>query len=87
MPEQLRSQIKGYSCAGCRFIARLPDSKEKAEEYAAIGMLHEAAVTAAQSRDSAMLSTIQGMVGSTTNPLGAAVMQLRERLNAGISRS
>lgn len=71
---------------GRRFIARLPDAKEKAEEYAAIGMLHEAAVAAAQSKDSDMLSAIQGMVGGSSNPLGAAVSQLKDRLAAGVSR-
>ena len=64
----------------------MPDAKEKAEEYAAIGMLHEAAVVAAQSKDSDMLSTIQGMVGGTSSPLGAAVMQLKDRLAASVTR-
>ena len=72
----------------CRFIARLPEAREKAEEYANIGMLTEAANAAAQSKDTDMLATIQGMVGGTSNPLGAAVSQLKDRLQgaAGVSR-
>jgi hypothetical protein len=62
-----------------RFIARLPDGKKKAEEYAAAGMFHEAAETAAQAKDSDMLSTIQSMVGAAS-PLGVAVSQIKERL-------
>ncbi|KAK9786074.1 hypothetical protein WJX73_008313 [Symbiochloris irregularis] len=69
-----------------KFIARLPEAREKAEEYAAIGMLTEAANAAAQSKDTDMLSAIQGMVGGSSNPLGAAVSQLKDRLSAGVSR-
>ena len=67
---------------GCRFIARLPDVKRKAEEYAAIGMYQEAAEMAAQSKDSDMLSRIQGIVGSASQ-VGMAVTQFRNRLAGG----
>ena len=68
----------------CRFIARLPDAKRKAEEYAAVGMYQEAAEMAAQSKDSDMLSKIQGIVGSASQ-VGIAVTQFRNRL-AGAGR-
>ena len=64
-----------------RFIAKLTDGKRKAEEYTAIKMYQEAAETAAQSRDSDMLSKIQGLVGSSS-PLGLAVTQIKDRLQA-----
>ncbi|KAK9815234.1 hypothetical protein WJX72_000416 [[Myrmecia] bisecta] len=63
-----------------RIIARISDSKRKAEEYAAIGMYQEAAETAALSRDSELLSRIQNMVG-TASPLGVAVTQIKDRLS------
>ncbi|KAL3162570.1 hypothetical protein ABBQ38_008623 [Trebouxia sp. C0009 RCD-2024] len=67
------------ACA--KLVARLPDASRKAEEYAALGMFQEAAETAATVKDSAMLSKIQGMVG-TASPLGATVAQIRDRLTA-----
>ena len=42
-------------------------------------MYREAAETAAKSRDSDMLSKIQGLVGGTS-PLGLAVTQIKDRL-------
>lgn len=66
----------------CRFIARLPDGKAKAEEYTAVKMYKEAAETAAHSKDSDMLSKIQGLVGSAS-PIGLAVAQVKDRLQAG----
>lgn len=65
-----------------RIIARLPDGKRKAEEYAAAGLLQEAAECAARARDSDMLGKLQDMVG-TVSPLGVAVAQLKERLQPG----
>ena len=65
-----------------RFIARLPDGKHKAEEYAAARMFQEAAECAARARDSDMLSKLQDTLG-TTSPLGLAVAQIKERLQAG----
>ncbi|KAA6418805.1 MAG: vacuolar sorting-associated 16 protein [Trebouxia sp. A1-2] len=67
--------------ATARLVARLPDASRKAEEYAALGMFQEAAETAATVKDSAMLSKIQGMVG-TSSPLGATVAGIRDRLTA-----
>ncbi len=68
--------------AARRFIARLPDGKHKAEEYAAARMFQEAAECAARARDSDMLSKLQDTLG-TTSPLGLAVAQIKERLQAG----
>ena len=65
-----------------RLIGRLPDGKRKAEEYAAAGLLQEAAECAARARDGDMLSKLQASIG-TTSALGVAVSQLRERLAAG----
>lgn len=65
-----------------RVIAKLPDGKRKAEEYTSLKMYREAAETAAHSKDSDMLSKIQGLVGSSS-PLGLAVTQLKDRLQAG----
>ncbi|KAK9907253.1 hypothetical protein WJX75_000093 [Coccomyxa subellipsoidea] len=65
-----------------RIIARLPDGKRKAEEYAAAGLLQEAAECAARARDSDMLSKLQDMIG-TVSPLGVAVGQLKDRLQSG----
>ncbi len=66
----------------CRIIGRLPDGKKKAEEYAAAGLLKEAAECAARARDSDMLSKLQDMIG-TVSPLGVAVSQLKDRLQSG----
>lgn len=73
------------SGACTRFIARLPDGKHKAEEYAAVKMFQEAAECAARSRDSDMLSKIQDTLG-TSSPLGLAVAQIKERLQTGGGR-
>jgi hypothetical protein len=74
----LRGGPRDMSIA-CRFIAKLPDGKKKAEEYTALKMYREAAETAAKSRDSDMLSKIQSLVGGTS-PLGLAVTQIKDRL-------
>jgi hypothetical protein len=71
--------------ARCRLIARLPDAKRQAEEYAAAGMFQEAAETAAQNRDGDMLSKIQGMVGATS-PLGLAVSKIGQSLQLPMNR-
>lgn len=42
-----------------RFIARLPNGKRKAEEYAASGLFAEAAEAAAAARDGELLGRIQ----------------------------
>eukprot|EP00891_Asterochloris_glomerata_P007024 jgi/Astpho2/7024/e_gw1.00107.12.1_t len=68
-----------------RLISRLPDASRKAEEYAAIGLLQEAAEAAAQVQDSAMLTRIQGMVG-VGSPLSAAVTQLKDRITSAATR-
>eukprot|EP00891_Asterochloris_glomerata_P007022 jgi/Astpho2/7022/Aster-x0748 len=61
------------------------DASRKAEEYAAIGLLQEAAEAAAQVQDSAMLTRIQGMVG-VGSPLSAAVTQLKDRITLAATR-
>lgn len=43
----------------CRFIARLPNGKRKAEEYAAAGLFAEAAEAAAVAKDGELLGRIQ----------------------------
>jgi hypothetical protein len=52
-----------WPCVACRaarrIIGRLPDGKRKAEEYAAAGLLQEAAECAARVRDGDMLSKLQ----------------------------
>ena len=63
----------------CRLIARLPDAKRQAEEYAAAGMFQEAAETAALNRDGDMLSKIQDLVGAAS-PLGLAVSKIGQSL-------
>ena len=80
------SITQGYSwwvtCV-LRIIGRLPDGKHKAEELAAAGLLQEAAECAARVRDGDMLSKLQDMIG-TVSPLGGAVSQLKDRLQAGV---
>ncbi len=66
-----------------RIIGKLPDGKHKAEELAAAGLLREAAECAARVRDGDMLSKLQDMIG-TVSPLGGAVSQLKDRLQAGV---
>ena len=66
-----------------RIIGRLPDGKHKAEELAAAGLLQEAAECAARVRDGDMLTKLQDMIG-TASPLGGAVSQLKDRLQAGV---
>ena len=45
-----------------RFIARLPNGKRKAEEYAASGLFAEAAEAAAAAKDGVLLGRIQAAV-------------------------
>ena len=66
-----------------RIIGRLPDSKHKAEELAAAGLLQEAVECAARVRDGDMLTKLQDMIG-TVSPLGGAVSQLKDRIQAGV---
>ena len=60
----------------------MPDEKRKAEALASMHMFSEAAEVAAQSKDSALLSRIQGMVGNAA-PLHSAISQLKDRINFG----
>ena len=58
----------------------MPDEKRKAEALAGMRMFSEAAEVAAQSKDSDLLSRIQGMV-SNTAPLHSAISQLKDRIS------
>lgn len=60
-------------------IGRLPDLKARAEAYAQVGLIREAAEAAAAAKDADMLSKLKGMVGQSS-PIGLAIDQLRERL-------
>mmetsp|Transcript_15272 Transcript_15272/g.46155 ORF Transcript_15272/g.46155 Transcript_15272/m.46155 type:complete len:862 (+) Transcript_15272:225-2810(+) len=62
-----------------RFIARMPNGKRKAEEYASAGLFPEAAEAAAAARDGELLGRIQAAVGAAS-PLGSAITQIRDRL-------
>ena len=77
--------LPGHDVGLCRLVKRMPDDKRKAEAYASLGMMHEAAIVAAQVKDSDMLGRIQGMVGSAGTPLHSAISQLKEKLASGRS--
>ncbi|WIA22377.1 hypothetical protein OEZ85_004684 [Tetradesmus obliquus] len=61
-----------------RLIARMPDSRAKADAYEAISCPREAAEVAAKLRDGDLLARIQGAV-SANSPAGIAIAQIRER--------
>lgn len=65
----------------CRIIHRYPDSKAKAELFAAIDCPREAAEVAAKLRDGDLLAKIQGLVPAAS-PAGLAIAQIRERFQA-----
>ena len=70
--------------AACRLVRRMPDDTHKAEAFASLGMMHEAAAVAELVKDSAMLSRIQGMVPSG-GTLQHHLNQLKDRLAASRS--
>ncbi|KAF6254839.1 vacuolar protein sorting-associated protein 16 [Scenedesmus sp. NREL 46B-D3] len=62
-----------------RLIARMPDSRAKADAYEAVSCPREAAEVAAKLKDSDLLARIQGAV-SANSSAGIAIAQIRERL-------
>ena len=84
VPWQRRWQGLTPGRAG-RLVKRMPDDKRKAEAFASLGMMHEAAIVAAQVKDGDLLGKFQGMVGSAGTPLHSAINQLKEKLAAGRS--
>mmetsp|Transcript_12464 Transcript_12464/g.35002 ORF Transcript_12464/g.35002 Transcript_12464/m.35002 type:complete len:872 (-) Transcript_12464:151-2766(-) len=61
-------------------IGRLTDLSARAEAYAQVGLIREAAEAAAAAKDADMLTKLKGMVGQSST-IGVAIDQLRERLN------
>ena len=49
------------------FIRSIPDPHSRAEKFAQIGMVNEAAEAAAQTKDQALLTKIRGMAGTTSS--------------------
>lgn len=65
-----------------RIIARMPDSRAKAEEYSKLDCQREAAEVAAKLSDSDLFAKIQSAV-SSTSPAGLAIAQIKERFQSG----
>eukprot|EP00873_Tetraselmis_striata_P045222 jgi/Tetstr1/465486/TSEL_010170.t1 len=61
-------------------ISRMTDLKAKAEAYAQVGLIREAAEAAAAAKDADMLTRLKGMVGQSS-AIGLAIDQFRDRLN------
>lgn len=65
-----------------QFIRRLPDARSRAEMFAAIGLVNEAAEAAAATKDQDLLTKIRDMAGTSVTSLTSnAIEGLRGKFN------